>query len=130
VTTQRRRRPEEAKVADVKDPVEVLADELGRNGDVPFPSAEAIGDALDELRRRARVERRLDAATADEGWLYLDVSGVIYDADGVIEPRVYRAAIVYEGDAAPDEDDLSEGPDRWTAIDAALDKAGAPKKSE
>ena len=110
-------------MTDLAKPLADLREELRGEGILQQGWVERL---LDELERRAKIDARFDRATSDEGWLYLDVSGIIYDERGVIEPRVYRAATVFEGDTVPDEDSLCEGPDRWTAIEAALNAAGAP----
>lgn len=114
-------------MADPKtDPVAVLRRYLEDCTDAKLHDAGVVAlQAIAELERRQRIERRLDRHCADECWLYLDVSGILYDANGVIEPRVYRAQIINDIDELS-EDAMSEGPDRWTAIGRALNAADAP----
>ncbi len=109
-------------MADVKDPVA----ELFRC--VDWQDNLDVEQALRELERRARVERRLEA------WLGQGAKVVGHTFDGMGNVHTVRVTArpvevefigriprgVYEG----------AGFDSWTAYAAALDKAGAPKESE
>ncbi len=101
-------------MADVKDPVEVLRNYLD---DVGMTSDEET--ALRELERRARVERRLEAWLGEPGTLRVCNRSTLG-----VKLISYRDSkewcSLYDG----------ASPDCWTAADAALDAAGAPKESE
>ncbi len=114
-------------MADVKDPVDELAyyleaQENCTGVDCNLSCGRALR-AIAELRRRARVERRL------EKWLDEDdFRGVVYRRDVITEARFRVRVQLHE--SLDKRVAHADGPDYWTACDGALDDAGAPKESE
>ncbi len=106
---------QEEKVGDVKDPVA----ELFRC--VDWQDNLDVEQALRELERRARVERRLEKWLREEGELRARTqSNVSAKLKDYRRDREWFA--VREGELKHADD--------WTLLDAALDAAGAPKESE
>ncbi len=112
-------------MADVKDPVEVIRAFATVFRLPPGP----VWDALAELERRARVERRRDQCLQDDGAFEIrhwdDALGwavLIFNpstADGELPPPSFDEL-----------EDRAHDQDYWKACDAALDAYGAPKESE
>jgi hypothetical protein len=110
----------EAQAWGIADPLEAFRAHIKFLG-----GTERTKAALTELERRARVERRLEA------WIEKPSVG---DDD---EPRAARHTLMADG---AHHIELwgtrrfgaycGKGADRWTATDAALTAAGAPKESE
>lgn len=76
-------------------------------------------EAIAELERRARIEARLDKYVGDP----TRCRSAVFEVDG----DTYRVAL-WEGrwDDFYDDADFYSGPDRWSALEAALNAAGAP----
>ena len=102
-------------LTDQKDPVTTIA---------KYVRASSFGEhhaaALEELERRAAVERRLEA------WLSANHCRFVYvgKTAGKLVVSLYR-----NGRAFEDGNETGQGyeSDYWTALDAALTAAGAPK---
>ncbi len=119
-------------MADVRDPVATLKDWWLRRPE-DWGSADRLGfdvkEALTELERRARVERRRDQCLQDDGAFEIrhwdDALGwavLIFNpstADGELPPPSFDEL-----------EDRAHDQDYWIACDAALDAYGAPKESE
>lgn len=97
-------------------PIATLREFVSDDG--TFPSREDILAAIAELERRARIEARRDAWLASNA-LSRTLSHEI-DCDGIhtvtLMQRVRHAGVFWS----------AEGPDYWTALEAALNAAGAP----
>ncbi len=79
------------------------------------------GPLLDELERRARVERRLEKWLREDGELRTRTQSNV--SARLKDYRADREWFAVRGGELQHADD-------WTLLDAALDKAGAPKESE
>ncbi len=118
-------------MADVKDPVEVLAEWLGSEPKPDCTDSACICVAMRavrELERRARVEGRLEA------WLGQGAKVVGHTFDGMGNVHTVRVTtrpveMAFVG-MTPKRVHEGTGFDYWTAAGAALDAAGAPKESE